>query len=278
MSESTGIGIGVGVGVVVTIGILVTAGAIYTGKVSEVSAFITPFMFAIANFIPFGLIVFGFIADMIGQEFRFSIASMFGILSIILNKIAFGPLANLYFKAPPDAGLPAISDTGHIWCFIPGLEALESKSLPMNFTVMGTIMMYYLIFALTNRDISMNGSLIASFLIFPIVQGLAFYGGGCSQWYSSGPLGNAIAWVIGIILGATAYGIVNAVDPSRSPFGYHWGSGDTNAAAGWQGTRKAPVGGAPPTGAKCTAADTDDNNAFVCEAYKNGVLVTEKIS
>ena len=276
MSESTGIEIGVGT-TIVSLALVALGVAAYTGRLSGASGFITPFMFAIANFIPFGLIVFGFIADMIGQEFRYSISSIVGVISIFINK-AVGLIADMFFKTPSDTGLSSAVDTGKMWCFIPGLEALESKSLPMNFTVMGSVMTYYLIFGLLNRNMSMNTSLISALFIFPIVQGLAFYTGGCSQWYSGGVIGNIIAWILGLALGAIAYAIVNATNPSRSPFGYHWGTGDTNAASGWQGTKKGPVGGPPTTGGKCTAADTDDNNAFVCEAYKNGVLVTEKIA
>ena len=273
MSETTGIGIGV----VTTLSVLALLGfgvAAFTGRLSGASGFITPFLFAIANFIPFGLIVFGFIADMIGQEFRYSIASIVGIISIFINN-GVGRIADMFFKTPSDTGLSSVVDTGKMWCFIPGLEGLESKSLPMNFTVMGSVMTYYLIFGLLNRNMSMNTSLISAFFIFPIVQGLAFYTGGCSQWYSGGALGNIIAWILGIALGGIAYSIVNAADPSRSPFAFVW-KGDSvtpnnSPASGWQSS-------APRSGGKCTAADTDDNNAFVCEAYKNGVLVTEKIS
>jgi hypothetical protein len=270
MSESEGIGIGVGL----TLSILTVAGlgiAAYTGRLSGIKDLLSPFMFALANFIPFGLITFGFIADMIGQEFRYSIASIIGIISII-----FGKVADLFFNKVSSTGLSSVVDTGHMWCFIPGLEGLESKSLPMNFMVMGSVMTYYLIFGILNRNINVNASLLSAFFIFPIVQGLAFYLGGCSQWYSGGVLGNILSWIIGISLGGISYAIVNAVNPSRSPFGYNWSS---QPSSGYRSSAPNPgVGGPPPTGAKCSAADTDDNNAFVCEAYKNGVLVTEKIS
>jgi len=277
MSEATGIEIGVGstLGLLFVIGIGVAG---YTGNLSGAKDMLSPFMFALANFIPFGLITFGFIADIVGQEFRYSIASIIGIVSIILNKFVFGRIADLFFLTPSSTELSSVVDTGHMWCFIPGLEGLESKSLPMNFIVMGSIMTYYLIFGTLNRSSASNISLIASFLIFPIIQGLAFYLGGCNQWYSSGILGNFISWGVGIMLGAIGYAIVNAVDPAKSPFNYNW-TGSTAASSGYRSSAPNPgVGGVPPTGAKCSAADTDDNNAFVCEAYKNGVLVTEKIS
>jgi hypothetical protein len=278
MSEVTGVGIGIGAsfGVIAFLGL---GYAFYTGNLSGAGGFIKPFLFALANFIPFGLITFGFIADMIGQEFRYSIPSIMAMCAIILNRIVglFGE-ARLSIASTTSG----VGQENNMWCFVPGLEALESKLLPMNFVVMGSILTYYLIFGSLNRNINQNYSLIAAMGLFPLLQGLAFYMGDCNKYYAWGLSGNFFALLFGVVIGAISYGIVNATDPSRSPFGYSWtgsGSVQNNApASGYQGAQRPPGLGAPSSGAKCSAADTTDDNAFVCEAYKNGVLVTEKIN
>jgi hypothetical protein len=272
MSSEEAKGAGIAVGSIAGLGLLIAAGyGIYNGNLGVLKNFLGPFAFALANFIPLGLITFGFIADTLGQEFRFSIPSIMAICAVILNKIIALMAEPYLVKATTGA-----SSTGDMWCFVPGLEILESKLFPMNFIVMGSILTYYLIYALLNRNTSINISLIVAFLLFPAIQFIAFYLGGCMQYYALGAWGNIGSWLIGIGIGGATYAIVNALDPSKQPFIRANYSGPVPAAPSAYGSSN-PVT-TPQTGAKCSAADTNDDNAFVCEAYKNGVLVTEKIN
>lgn len=236
------------------------------------------FVFAITNFIPFGLITFGFIADMIGQEYRYSIGSILGIAVIIVNSF----LARL---VEPAFGLPPVtstgtSDSGGGWCMIPGLEHLENRVTPMNFVSSAAILTYYLIFAAQNRPLSQNTSIIMISVLIPAAQFLSFWLSGCSAYYAQGSIGKFLAIVLGIAAGAITYWVISSTFPQSAPFGYGL-KNPVTPSAGWQssGPVAPPPGiGGPQTGAKCSAANTDDDNAYVCEAYKNGVLVTEKIS
>jgi hypothetical protein len=165
---------------------------------------------------------------------------------------------------------------------IPGLEMFENRVTPMNFVSSTAILTYYLIFATQNRPLSQNGTMIALYCLVPIIELGTFYLGGCDAYYPAGWVGKVAAIVMGTIIGASSYGVVSSVYPSLSPFGYGLRNPVNAPAAGWQGAREPSTTGSgiggPQTGAKCSAANTDDDNAYVCEAYKNGVLVTEKIT
>jgi len=49
---------------------------------------------------------------------------------------------------------------------------------------------------------------------------------------------------------------------------------------GWDGSVQSPTFQkmVPRTGAQCSKDQSEQGDAFVCEAYKNGQLVTEKIN
>jgi ribose/xylose/arabinose/galactoside ABC-type transport system permease subunit len=251
------------------IGFAILAFAGFTFR-SSIGSFLLQFVYALVNFIPLGLISFGFMTDMIGQEFRYSIPSIMAICAVIINSLVGNAFSGYL---PPIT--PGVSDESGPWCFVPGLEVLESRFLPMNFIVMGSILTYYLVFALLNRPIGTNISLLVLFFLFPIMQGAAFALGGCNKWYAWGTAGNFGSWIAGILFGLSAYAIVNSINPAATPFADLLRPVPVGPASGYQS--RGPMG-PPPTGAKCSAADTEDDNAFVCEAYKNGVLVTEKIS
>ena len=274
MSEATGIGIGIGG----TIGALLLLGAGVAAYRNQgpVTASLATFFFAITNFIPLTLVVFGFIADLIGQEFRYSIASIVGLCAIALNAVLKFPLESMFSVSPAVA---TTADSGTAWCMIPGLEIFENRVTPMNFVSSTAILTYYLIFAAQNRPLNENASIITLFCLVPIIQLATFNFGGCDAYYPTGWVGKLVAIVMGVAIGATSYGVVSSSFPASSPFGYGIKNPVNAPAAGWQGAREPTSGiGGPKTGAKCSAANTDDDNAYVCEAYKNGVLVTEKIS
>jgi len=267
--------VGVILTTLVVVALVVVAGYGYFvyGYGSGVWVGISAFLFAVVNFIPFGLITFGFVADMIGQDFRYSIASLFGLLSVAMNWVFGLPFGHSSWATTG----PEQPGTG--WCMIPGLEGLENRVTPMNFVSSTAIMIYYLIFAALNRNTSQNISIYSMFPLILVLQVITFYVGSCDQYYPAGWAGKLGAIVLGVIFGSTGYGLVSSLYPASSPFGYGIKNPVNPSASGWQGAREPTPGiGGPQTGAKCSAANTDDDNAYVCEAYKNGVLVTEKIS
>ena len=235
------------------------------------------FFFAITNFIPFGLITFGVIADLIGQELRYSIGSVIGFLAILLNFLV-AKLMGLNV----DANSASEARNVMAWCMIPGLESLESKLLPMNIVSSSAIMMYYLIFASRVRQTSQNISIYIAFPLLFVLQLASFYSGGCQQYYLGGIGSKLGALVFGSLIGIIGWVIVSQIFPSNAPFLSLPNGGSQGSSFGSSNVPVAPsstgIGGAPMTGAKCSQDNSQDGDEFICEAYKNGVLVTEQIS
>ena len=276
MSEATGVGIGIGAsfGVIALLG-LGYAG--YSGKFGDVGGVFKSFFFVVTNFIPLGLVLFGFIADLIGQEFRYSIGSIVGLAAIAVNWILKIPLESFFSLPPP---VVSAADSGQVMCFIPGLEMFENRVTPMNFVSSTAILTYFLIFAALNRTPQQNISIGVAFPVILLTQLTTFYVGNCDAYYPAGWAGKLAAIVLGVVVGASGYGIVANTDPTQAPFMRVITTNPYNPG-GWQGAREPSSGsgvGSSQNSAKCSAANTDDDNAYVCEAYKNGVLVTEKIT
>jgi hypothetical protein len=235
------------------------------------------FFFAITNFIPFGLITFGVIADLIGQELRYSLGSIVGFVAIVLNFIV-----SKFMGFSVDVNSTSEASNVMAWCMIPGLESLESKLLPMNIVSSSAIMMYYLIFASRVRQTSQNVSIYIAFPLLFALQLAAFYSGGCQQYYLGGIGSKVGALVFGSLIGVFGWSIVSQLFPSNAPFLSLPNGGSQGSSFGSSNLPVAPsstgVGGAPTSGAKCSQDNSQDGDEFVCEAYKNGVLVTEQIS
>jgi hypothetical protein len=284
------------VGVIMTtllvVAIVVGAGYGYVvyGYGKGVWVGVSAFLFAVLNFIPFGLITFGFVADMIGQDFRYSIASLIGLLSIAMNW-AFG-----MFSGHSSWATGGMEQPGTGWCMIPGLEGLENRAMPMNLVASSTILTYYIIWAATQRDPAQNFSLYISTAVLLIIQLGLFYTSGCSQYYIDSSMYRAGAILQGAGWGGIGYAIVKATGGWLTPFQSTFGQANSNTGMGnkegfttqehmltgpgWNGSTQSPVFQklVPRTGAQCSKDQSEEGDEFVCEAYKNGKLVTEKIN
>ena len=250
---------------------------------------VSAFLFAVLNFIPFGLITFGFIADMIGQDFRYSIASLFGLLSIAMNWVIG------MFTGHSSFASGGTEQPGTGWCMIPGLEGFENRAMPMNLVSSATILTYYLIWAITQRDPAQNFSLYISTAVLLIIQIGLFYSSGCSQYYVDSAGWRAGSLLQGALWGAVGYGIIKGTAWWLTPFQNTRGQANTNtgmgnkegfttehmlSGSGWDGSMQSPVFQklVPRTGAQCSKDQSEEGDEFICEAYKNGKLVTETIS
>ena len=246
------------------------------------------FLFAVVNFIPFGLITFGFVADMIGQDFRYSIASLFGLLSIAINWVIGMYTGHSSFTSGPE-------QPGTGWCMIPGLEGFENRAMPMNLVGSATVLTYYLIWAFTQRDMAQNWSILVSSLTLLIIQWGLFYSSGCSQYYVDSAMYRFGALLQGVIWGAIGYGIIKGTAWWLTPFQNTQGQANSNSGMGnkesftvehmlsgpgWDGSKQSTVFQklVPRTGAQCSKDQSEEGDEFVCEAYKKGQLVTEKIN
>ena len=240
-------------------------------------------IYTISNFLPYGILLFGFFADVVGQEFRYSIASFTGLLAILLN-YALKPLLERVFTGAP-ASSTVVDERG--WCTLPGLEALESRATPMSIVSSSAIITYLLIFAWIDRPASDNIAISVLLPVILIVQMFTFHFSGCSPYYNTSSLmgGFTLAMLLGGIVGTGIWAAINFGAPQYSPFSEFMPTLPVTSQHGLESggggaTRKGVGGANHTTGGKCSqvGGSTDDDNAYVCEAYKNGQLVTQTIS
>lgn len=284
-------GVGYGVGGIALFLLVLVLGFVFYKRGDAVSSFFTPFvgfLFGIANFIPFGVMIFGMIMDVMGQEFRYSITTIMGILTIWANYL-LGKGLEGFFGSPPVTGgayLNQLREFG--WCTIPGMESFESKFTPMSIVVTTAIAVYYITFAGLNRPASQNISIGVGFPLIILAQLAVFGLSDCASYYiplsGSGIVGNILASLaFGGIMGGAAVATVQFAYPSKSPFANIMG-GPVPGSTGGGFQAKNPMGNggglgaAPPTGGTCSPVEGGDEDAMVCEAYRNGQLVTESLT
>jgi hypothetical protein len=96
------------------------------------------YIFKLFLYLPSSLVLFGFLADAIQQEFRYSIASLIGIASVFVNTL-LGQLLKLVLKAPLSVFTVG---TG---CTVPGFEAFESVFAAQGIVLPASIFTYFFI-------------------------------------------------------------------------------------------------------------------------------------
>jgi hypothetical protein len=231
-------------------------------------------IFSISNFIPFGMVLFGFIADLIGQEFRYSISSIVGILTMIVNKLVSYVMFDRKVQTPMAGGGVAQG-----WCAIPGFELLEARSLPMSTAVTSAIAVYYIVSGFMKRPAGQNISISAGLGVFLVANVITMGASGCSEYYY--PIGGSfvfnllLATLLGAACGAIASTVVNESFPDKSPFANVKNLPVGPSATGLQSSGAV---GAPATGGSCKPAEGAEEDAMVCEAYRNGQLVTDSLA
>ena len=224
-------------------------------------------------YLPTSLVLFGFIADAIQEEFRYSIASLIGLFSVFLNSF-IGLLINLFVKNPT-----SVLTTGQ-GCTVPGFEALESIFAPQGIVLPVSIFTYFFIDFGVNRPPSENIGTAVLFAVYLFTHIFVLWSSNCfSKYYWSSPFVTVLlGLVIGGVLGATGYGIVRGVSPDKLPSGMYVSppSSDGTPSKKPLGPGGTPLGASSSSVGRCSAPN--DQDQFVCEAYKNGKLVSSTIS
>lgn len=228
------------------------------------------FIFKLFLYLPSSLVLFGFLADAIQQDLRYSIASLIGISSVFVNTL-LGQLLKLIFTAP------ASVFTVGTGCTVPGFEAFESVFAAQGIVLPASIFTYFFIDFGLNRIPSENIGIAVTFLAFLILQLIVMGFSGClSKYYWNNSFATVIiSLLFGAITGSIGWGVVKTVSPMRLP---------SEAITTLSPTpSKKPVGpGGTPiyssTSSVGTCSAPNDDDQMVCEAYKNGELVTSSIS
>jgi hypothetical protein len=238
--------------------------SVETGGIQE-------FSYTMIVFLPHILMVFGFIADALAQDFRYSIPSIAGIVSIFLNwgfGIAFQKIRDAMSSAPPVPSAPLVGG-GASGCFIPGFDTFVSDYSSAPLVVTFTIMFYYLIDLIQNRGIFQSIATIVAMVAFVASQFWILKNNGCFAGFSSIGVPLATSSLLGLLFGGSAYGLIWGVYPERLPsriFAQH--SGAVPLVAG-----STPTTNTACPGGKCGAPADDDQ--FVCDSYINGMPVTK---
>lgn len=253
----------------------------------------------LTNILPFSLLGYGIAADIIDQQFRRSLPSIFavGVSAII------GIVTQLY-AGNQRINLSAQETTGRVWCTIPGLESMESPYIPTSFIATGTIMSYYLYWMSRNGRTD-NWKMATTFAVVLFFQIVTFFGGDCQQSYIGPSVNFLVSLGIGAVTGGIAYGVaqVNPImfNPFDVPGGVASGSvcepGQIRVKNGCQesfSNREHMTSGkvlhcdsgfveangqcVKSLGGHSNPVEEDNENVFVAELYKNGQLVTDSIS
>jgi hypothetical protein len=224
------------------------------------------FIFKLFLYLPTSLVLFGFLADAIQQDFRYSIASLIGILSVFVNSL-LGRLLKLVVNAPA-----SVFEVG-AGCTVPGFEAFESVFAAQGIVLPASIFTYFFIDFGLNRSASQNIGVAATFIGFLLLQLIVMGFSGClTRYYWNNSFATIMmSLLFGGITGSIGWGVVKAVSPGRLPTANNNSSTPTPA-------HRYPLSPEKASSSVGTCSAPNDDDQLVCEAYKNGELVTTSIS
>jgi hypothetical protein len=260
--EYIAIGVGGTLGVLIVIGVLSKLFAGASG-----GGFTAPFLILI-YFLPYLMAFYAIFNDSLSQSFNFSFSILLAILSVGINAAA-----SKFTTSPTD--VPIISDL----CGIPGLSGLYSSHIPQGPLFVSTIMGYIATYmtlkgSSTSTWVPFVTWIVISLLQYGVLardecltnmQGL-FAGSSFFGTISSGKLSPLWAIVLG---GGTGAGLAAIIATY-----YHTSSGSSQKSV----SPVTPTPGATPPSDVGTCSPPNDQDQFVCEAYKDGKLVTSTIA
>jgi len=237
------------------------------GVLKAASDWFKTYLLALFQYFPTSLVMFGFISDAINEEFRYSLASIIGILSVILNYFVGGVVKTLFkidlTKLNPNTD-----------CSVPGFEFLDSVVSPQGIVLPVAIFSYLFIDFGLNRPASENSGTAGLFLLFFGIHLVVMYSNKCFDAYYGVLLSILIAMFIGFMSGLFGWIGVHSLAPERLPSAsYNYtpssSSNDSGPTLGPGGT---------PVSSVETCSAPNDQDQFVCDLYKNGELITSTIS
>ena len=161
------------------------------------------YLFSIFKHFP----MFGFIADIINNDFRYSIPSLIGILSVIVNSF-IGLIAKSFLNFNGQTPLE---------CSVPGFSFLDSIISPQGIVLPISIFTYLFIDFGLNRSPNQNLGTAIIFAIFLAIHVLVMIVNDCFRSYYGGLYSLLFATIIGFLLGLSGWIGVLAIAPDRFP-------------------------------------------------------------
>lgn len=180
------------------------------------------------------------------------------------------------------------------YCDVPGFSWASNFMAPASIVLTQTIMWFHMIQGWATGNASHTALLGSSSLLMFALQWWSLAKNGCLTPYRTGVYSPLISLIISIAVAGASYGVIKNIPASSSgpskvsptpgptgmvcPKGYDLApNGDCERKLGPGGidinTRDIVVGGQQKT----SAPVDDDQDAFVCEAYKDGELITSTI-
>jgi hypothetical protein len=193
------------------------------------------------TYIPHILLLYGVLADMFTYQGVFSIPSLIGLLSIIVNKFFAYVWKGLYtlgdsisevFKSTEtgqqtggDGGLAAAPTTAsqrffkdYDGCTVQGFSWAESPYAPQTLVVTATVFLYYIFDIVNNRGWGQAAVSIAMFIL--LFLGQVFIIGDCPPQGEGMPgkwTRALFALTEGFVFGGIGFSVVQSVAPERMP-------------------------------------------------------------
>lgn len=239
------------------------------GKAGTLKRWVSEYLYQLFLYLPNALVLFGPIVDTINQEFRYSLASIIGILSVFFNWF-IGVILKVY------TGAKQLPSAAGIKCTVPGFESWESVFSPQGIVLPAAIFSYILIDLGFHRSASENMGTMGLMFGFILAQLIVMGSNKCfaGYYFSSSLLTIITAMAIGVFCGLMGWVGVRFGAPQRLPSGFGAFSSATSPP-----TQKAtnPLGKSTGPSDVATCSPPNDQDQFVCEAYKNGEVVTSTI-
>lgn len=184
---------------------------------------------------------------------------------------------NPFGQAPTKGGFE-VNPFDEDWCTLPGLQKLENGIAPQAIVMSMTFLLYLFFELIGTGHAEQSIGIGITTVVVLTVQSLQLIFSKCLNQYTYGPYWSVlIAVLMSAVFAGTSFGIQMKLwngDVLPSPF-------NTSTTLTGQKTvgSKNPYGGTPVTvGAPSGhSLPVDDQDQFVCEAYKDGELVTSTI-
>jgi hypothetical protein len=190
-----------------------------------------------------------------------------------------GEQNNPFGQAPAKGGAYSINPFDEKWCTLPGFEKLENGIAPQSIVMSMTFLMYLFFELVGTGHVEQSIGIGITTLVVLLVQSVQLVMSKCLDPYIYGPYWSIlIAVLMSAAFAGASFGIQMKIwngDVLPSPFNT---SGAVGAKTGLTSVKN-PYGGTPvvvgaPSG---HSLPVDDQDQFVCEAYKDGELVTSTI-
>jgi hypothetical protein len=269
-------------------GVLLSAAIIYYTKDSQFPSFQYAGIFAM--YLPTSYVLVGILSDIVSQRFNASISSIAAIVAVLLNTGLSG-IATNYLGMTTEKIQRTIAENGDITslyrriyegCTVPGFENAESIFAPQSFVIIWTLFFYFLtLIGKSGQSLAGLAGLTGAALL---VQIMFLNSNNClkNEYFAFNTV--AMPFIASIAIGGVIGGLFGGITPQILAAAYPNDNTKQGSLFGGSGPALGPSSSYGSTGSSVlpqvgepTSGSSDDNQ-FVCEAYKNGELITSTIA